>query len=708
MKNNTVKKRLFGCTLVAAIATGYAPSLVSQETAAPANSSILSLYSDYNQAQYAVQWKVPTGDLSELRARMPRYGYLLYYTSQPLLAAQRGPFVQFGFFKSREEANQFVEDNKAAFPGLRVVNVTPSEHQALMQQTDADAAEDDSASEYFWLNDARQQNREDLQAMLKEAKVLYINRQYEKALQYYSTLSLAADPEIAHWARELKGLTHESLGQRELAISTYRQLIADGTGKESWTARVTQRLRALETAADDGKQALRESKYGKNQSPFYYRGVVGQSYNYITSGGKHRLDRDVLSAIVTNIDATAGYRHPEHEVELRVNGYGTHDLMDYPETYRYRNDDRTIIKRAQVRYTHVDTGTEAIGGRQKDSDSGMYLYFDGLTVKYPLSDKISIGVSAGVPVQFSDFYDHLDRKFYSAQASYDHNAHWRVAGYLTHQTLYGEIDRAAWGGRLQYTDDRFSGYLNLDYDYEFAEVNILRTSGSYRHDEDNQVSVTYGLQRSPFLTSTNILLGQPYLNLQEYLGEQFNRDYLLYHALQRTGIYEFGSLSYQHDVDDQLHITTDVYQAVSSDMPIFQSEDGGITSIVVTNGAEYRYTSVGVQAVAQDFLGMDDTATLSFRHADTTESSFNLIQLSERLRLWDNKIYITPKAKFKYLDRERSGDSRSDLGGSLTLTYKPWRNVELRVEAGQETIRYLEEKNSVENAYMFMGYQARF
>jgi Tetratricopeptide repeat len=672
--------------------------------------SILSLYEKYEQARYAVQWKVPTGDISELRARMRRQSYLMYYTSDNLLANPQGPFVQFGFFKNVDEAEQFVDDNKAAFSGLRVVSVSREEHAALMLQVKPKTATSSQSKlkGVYWLSGSSEQSGDALKAVMSEAKELYMNKQYDQALEYYSALSLVPDPNVSIWARELKGLTEERLGRSDRALATYRELVVEGTSKESWYDRVNQRLRALETAADDDKDALRKSKYNQSQSPFYYRGAIGQSYNYVTVGGKNLLDRDVLSIISTNLDTTAGYRTPDHEVEARVSGFSNYDLLDYPENYRWGKDNRTQFKRAQVDYTHVKTGTKATGGRQQDYDSGVYMYFDGLSVKYPFNKKITLGANAGVPVQFSDFYDSLDRQFFSAQASYDHNKYWRMAGYLTHQTLYGEIDRAAWGGRLQYNDQRFSSYLNLDYDYEFAELNIFRWNGSYKLSDRHQVSANYGLQRSPFLTSTNILLGQPFLNVEDYLRDQLNQEYLLYNALLRTGVYEYGSASYQFKVDDELHITTDIYHSVSSEMPIFDYDDDWISSTVVTKGAEFRYSAVGIQAVATDFLGINDTATLSYRHGDTTLSSSNWVQFSERLRLWNDKIFVIPKMNLRYTTKKETDTSRTNLRGAVALMYKPWRNVELRMEAGNEAVRYVDEKNSVDQTYLFVGYQARF
>src|SRR5690606_2934449 len=99
-------------------------------------------------------------------------------------------------------------------------------------------------------------------------------------LNYYSVLSLASDRDISVWAQELTGLTYERLGHRDLALQTYRELLASHP-EGSWVARVTQRLRALDTAADDTKDALRKSQYAKQDQKFYWRGSLGQTYSYM-------------------------------------------------------------------------------------------------------------------------------------------------------------------------------------------------------------------------------------------------------------------------------------------------------------------------------------------------------------------------------------------------------------------------------------------
>lgn len=198
------------------------------------------------------------------------------------------------------------------------------------------------------------------------------------------------------------------------------------------------------------------------------------------------------------------------------------------------------------------------------------------------------------------------------------------------------------------------------------------------------------------------------MNLEEHLRNQFNRDYLLYRALERTSLLEYASLNYQWQVDDSLQIMFDVYQSVSKDMPLFSLSDDGLQTHVESKDGEYRYSAAGVQAVVDNFFGVKDSATLGVRVSDTTQSTSNMLHISERFRLFRDRVFVTPRVHFKYDQRKSDDTARTNLRGSLALIYRPWRNTELRLEGGNEVIRHVDEKISIDYSYLFVGYQVRF
>ncbi len=657
--------------------------------------AIRTLYKDYERARFAVRFAATPAAVMALQRRMNRFWYLLLHARQNELRTSP-PELRFGFFKSREEAEQFVVQYGGILPGLAVVPVDRRDFESLLsteQQTG-------DAISWYWLSPRDSVSRSSLQALLEQGKNHYIDGDYQQAVNHYSALSLAADPGTSLWARELLGLSYERKGENGRAAAIYQQLLDDAPDS-SGAGRVAQRLRAVRTAESDGQEALRKSDVVGAQKKPLVRGVIGQSYRYLTRGGRQIPDEDVLSVVATHLDVHASKQVGEHAFQARLNGYHLYDDMD-ADLYT-----RSYLKRFYLDYTHNSSGLNLVAGRQRDFRTGVFTAFDGVSLRYPVLEKVTLGVNLGEPVLFADVYDDLDRRFFSVQAEYAFNDEWNFTGYYTEQTLFEETDRKAYGGEARFTNDSTSAYVSVDYDYEFAEFNNALLGVTYQFEDASTLSGTFGRQRSPFLTSTNILLGQPFLDLEVHLRDQWNRDNLLYRALQRTSLSEFATASYSRKLDDNLDITLDFYQSVMSEMPIFSFGEDVATDVVATD-AEYRYTAGGVQLVASDFLGFDDVATLSLRTSDSTQSSSNWMQISERLRFFNGKFFITPKIHLGYTQSKANQHTQSRIRGSLAAKYKPFRNTELFVEVGNEVYNDLELRNRLESQYLHAGYMARF
>src|SRR5690606_38846204 len=161
---------------------------------APQTDTFFSMYRDYNNSGYAVEWPVSSGGVNAVRSRLGRYSYLAFYTSPALLQNKPLPLVHIGFFITRDEAQKFVADNASAFAGLRVVSISSAEHRQLFSG--------EEQKSWFWLSPSTEDKHSGVQAILAEAKNLYMNQQYQQALNYYAVLSLASDREIAVWAQE--------------------------------------------------------------------------------------------------------------------------------------------------------------------------------------------------------------------------------------------------------------------------------------------------------------------------------------------------------------------------------------------------------------------------------------------------------------------------------------------------------------------------
>ena len=656
------------------------------------------LYNSYDKAQFAVQMPLTAEAIEELRPRLGRYWYLLLHASQADLNRSGSPVIQFGFFASREEAAQFAAEMQELLGRLQVVDISRDDYKRVLGLRPEHLNQ--GSAQTFWLSPADDTTQASLKVLLDQAKAHYIDGNYKQALNHYLALSLAPDAATSEWARELVGLSFERLEQRDQAKAVYQRLLADAPASLG-APRVTQRLRALETAMDDGQEALRRSRYQNQGDRTSVRGVFGQSYRYLTRSGDQLARQDVLSVISTNFDVHAATRTEDHEFEARLNGYVLYDEMNDGAT-------RNLLRNMNIKYTHTDSGLNLTGGRLRDFRTGVYSSFDGVSVQYPVMNKLSVGFNYGEPVLFADVYDDLDRSFFSLQANYEFSDQWRLASYYTEQTLFGEDDRKAYGGEVRYRGEQLSAYINLDYDYIFADFNNLLLGSTYRFDDGSHLTGSYGRQRSPFLTATNILVGQSQLDIEDYLRLQINRDNLLYDALQRTAVTEFGSLSYSRKLEENLDLSVDVYQSAMNEVPLFLSEEERAGEPSVSAAGSYRYSSLGVHLNATNFLGMNDTATVALRYSDTSSSSTSSLQLGERLRFFSGRLLVTPKLNFAYTQRKDTDYSQLRVRSSIAVNYRPVRNADLHIEVGNESFNDLQNDLGINSQFLYAGYSWRF
>ncbi len=690
--NLLVKAGLLALLMVSATVT--AQDAAGLDRGNEEQQTVRALYNSHSKAQYAVQFDATYTNIQSLRPRLNRFWYLLLHADHNHLVNAPAR-LQLGFFRTQAEARQFIDEYQGVVRGMRVVPVSASDYQAIFRPPERADRQD-----WYWLSPADPAAQVSMQSLLDQAKDHYIDNDFERASRFYAALSLTSDTRTSLWARELLGLSHERLGDHPQAVRIYQQILREAPDS-SVAPRIAQRLRAVETATSDGQDALRRSSFdGRPKKPLL-RGVIGQSYRYMTRDVRNRPEEDVLSLVATHFDIYANKTLGAHAMQARINGYHLYDEMDSGR------DTRSNLRQLHLNYRHSGNGLDITGGRQRDFRSGVFSSFDGVTIKYPVLEKLTMGVSIGEPVLFADVYDELDRRFFSIHAVYDFGQHWKATGYYTEQTLFNETDRSALGADIRYTAESLTGYFNVDYDYEFAEFNNLLLGSTYRFENRSTVSASYGRQRTPFLTATNVLLGQPFLDVQSYLQNDINRENLLYRALLRTSSSEFGTFNYHRKLDENLDLSIDVYQSVMSDIPIFTTEPGE-QSFVLNNDAEYRYTTGGIQLIANNFLGFNDIASLSLRTSDSTESSSNWLQISERLRFFNNKFFITPKVYLGYTQRKSNQHTQSRVRASLAAKYKPFRNTELFIEVGNEAFNDLELRHRIGTQYLFAGYSVRF
>ncbi len=662
----------------------------------------LSEYSDFERNRYALEMPLTKENFDTLKNHLNRYQYLLLYLSAQDFSSNTTPKLRIGLFPSYNDARDFHRATEFLYNQQHIVLVSASEHQRIIDELKpqivnaADGPIDSQRLLIFPIDPKQSRGLPQRQkSMLGLAKALYLDKAYAAAAQYYLLLAILVDEATAAWATELAGLCYEKMGRRDLAITQYKEVLKQFP-QSSGTSRVNQRLRGLETAAANDPAAL-TSVSGNSTSDFFTRGVFGQYYRSVNRSINGDDSEDVLRLLSTDWDVRSSLRWHAHDINLRASGYWLKDELD--------GDNELAMKRLLVDYRHQTTGIGAVLGRQKDSDSGVFTSFDGLTVSYPIKENLRVALSTGEPVYTSDAYDSLDYFFYSLHSQWDIDDRWQLGSYIVSQEVNSVTDREAIGLRGRYSDERLTGSLYIDYDTAFSELNNLLLNVHYRISDHTDITALYGSQRSPFLTATNILIGQANLDLDAYLQVKENRNSLLDDAFSRTALNDYYSLSLSTRLNKNLRWTVDFYDSNLTDVPssefLLGLPDTGVSP------DSFHYQSFGTQLIAENFLLQNDSATVGFRHATGDTSDSDQMFVYERMRLGSSWT-VMPKLMISRINFTTSDDTQQQLRYSLSLTYRPWRNFEFNLEAGNESISSDQTKIDFDSQYIFLGYRFNF
>lgn len=655
----------------------------------------------YENNRYSIRIPFSSENLATLKKRRLIYRFRLIYISLADLDKPDEGFIHIGFFGSKQDAEGLKSDSDFLFPDQTVQHVSLEEHKSVIASVTQ--SEDGFVGEYYVL--AMGPNVEDefdrvSKNILNSAKEEYIKHNYRSAAaQYQLLVALADDPELVAWATELIGLCQEKQKKFADAIDTYKKLMEDYP-EASGFARVEQRYRGLTTAASDELGGLRKTQTAEGKRKVFTRGVFGQTYRGLSRKVNDEPAEDVSSLVATDFDVRTSAQWDGHYIKARVNGLRIDDLLDEED-----GDTQTRIRRLYVDYHHNRTGTNATFGRIKDYDSGVFTSYDGATVSYPVLDDVRVAVSVGSPVYFSDLYDDLDYLFFSTHASWEVNKQWRLNSYFTNQTLNGTTDRRALGARAQYYNKNVSSSLNIDYDLAFKELNNFLWTGAYSYKQKTNISATVGRQRSPFLSATNILIGQPDLDIDFYLETQSNEDSLLDDALARTSLNQYYTLSLNQKLTSELQVNLDYTQSTLSDIPSLDVLLG--VSVIDGAASSFDYSSYGAQLIVQKFFVESDAATFGFRSSSSDSSDATQVYFYERFRA-GSSFFVQPKVSYTEAKVIGNDADQQLWRYSFSLIYRPWRTTELNIEAGQEIITTGVDTGESVSTYIFAGYRVNF
>ncbi len=467
---------------------------------------------------------------------------------------------------------------------------------------------------------------------LREGKSALKSGETERAIALLTKAAESGTTGDRKEAEEMLGLAYERADRLPLARATYRAYLARypaGADAE----RVKQRLANVEAALEADAQADIASRksHQLETSPgskaalrgtiiedrppggtasgtaasedwsWDLSGTAGQFYyrddgfgdEWSRSRIAHTVNRN---EIVSSVDVRLEGRKGDLEITSRFTGYNGTALQA-------GESDGTAVTTAYVEMRNRLNGLSARVGRQTRYGGGVFGRFDGAQLGWQATDHVLLQVVAGSPLYYGNDAPFANDRLF-AGASIDlatRDKAWALSLYAFDQETPAIVDRRAIGGELRYTRDRFSAMGAIDYDIHFGEINSASASANWDLREDVSVYASLEYWHSPFLLTSNALIGQATSDLADLIAKAGAHDVEML-AGDRSSTATSASLGIAYDVTPDWQLGLDATIADYSGTPA----SGGALAIPATGLEFYVDARVSGANVCQpnDYAGL--------------------------------------------------------------------------------------------------------
>lgn len=492
--------------------------------------------------------------------------------------------------------------------------------------------------------------------IMEEARAAMVAHEYDRAISLYTLVmrSVSQQPQMhEREALEYLGLARQRNGQLAHARAEYEDYLArfpEGEGSD----RVRQRLAALTTATAAAPEKL-EATPPRTPTEFDFFGSLYTAYfrteSFADLSGAELVD----SSQLLDADVSGRMRRGDLEMRGRASGYLRYDY----DAGASETPSRVTRLYLEARERHLQLG--GILGRQSSRGGGVLGRLDGLTADWSPTPDWTLEAVAGFPLVSS-----VSNKVNTDEQVYGISVEGRelVPGlsselYAVGQFIDGTTDRAAIGLETRYVGERRSAYGLLDFDFYFAELNLAMFSGNWRITDATSLNMLVDYRYSPFLTTRNALIGQPFEDLGD-LEDTLADDQIKELAKDRTPRVTTLVAGASHRINEELEITGDF---TASQIGKTRSS-GGVPGYDSSSWFFY-YTA---QLIRWNGWMEGGTERLGLRFFDGDRyDSFSTL-LSGRYPL-PYEFRLTPELRFEY---RRNRDSRDfiELDPGLRLEYR--------------------------------------
>ncbi len=507
-----------------------------------------------------------------------------------------------------------------------------------------------------------------LSAQLREARLAFDSKDYVAAVRLYTRLVEYPEYPQRREALELLGLARERNGQLAHAKAEYEDYLKVYPNGEQAT-RVEQRLVAL-TTLDPTSRGVAQTRRSQLWDFF---GGLSQEYRRDSASfttGDVSESFLALNSLRTDVDFSARRRGERYDFAVRLNGGYLKDLLP---------DGRGAGSNIRLSYGFVeltDRQWQLTGrfGRQSRHTGGVLGTFDGLYAGWKINKRYRLNLVAGLPIERSGDRFQTNRQF--AGVSLDigtKGGRWDYSVYALQQNYDSHVDRQAVGGEIRYFKDGTSVVGLVDYDVHYQALNSVMLLGTLQWGDRWTFTSTLDHRKSPYLTTRNALIGQPFNTLSELIdtvgiatAEQWASD--------RTGDSDTVSLGVSRPWGERLQWNVDLTVSRFGEL----APSGGVEGIPGTGLDK----ALSAQLLANSLFTEGDSSIVGLRLQQGDLTTGESLYVSSRFPVWSG-LRAGPRLRVDHRTFFSDGGDQFLVSPSLRLDWRG-RRTTVEFEAGGE------------------------
>ena len=607
--------------------------------------------------------------------------------------------LRVGQFKSSAEAQVELNNLRAQYPTAwidRAKNTAKNNPDGSQQANEIVPAEVPEINAAFANIGLDQVDR-----LMSDARIAMVAGEISRAVQIYTKVLRAPNHDRHAQALEFLALAREKNGQLAHAKTEYQRYLTLYPDSEG-AARVNQRLasllasgrRADAPVASTG--AIGGSKVEASRSDWKLQTFFSQYYRRDVNQMNDQEEIVSQSALYSDLNFDVRRRGERFDFSSRISAGYRSDFLD--EGVGAGNDLR--ISYAYADLDDARTGLRGRIGRQSQNSGGVLGRFDGVSLGYRATERLSLNTVFGKPAYSASDGIDSERTFYGVSANYGPLIENLELGvFYIQQDISGVNDRQAVGTEFRYFGENQSLWGLVDYDTSFKEIGSAFLQGSWRFANRLTIHGSIDQRHSPFLSTGNALIGQPVRDFSELLV-LWTEDEIRQFSVDRAPVSNTYTVGVSHSLTPRLQINADANQTTVDATP----DSGGVAA---TPESTYEFYSANI--TASSLLKEGDVAIIGVRYSTsgTTESmSVNLdtrfpfgrhLRVNPRLRV--ERRHILADSSYEWL-----------YTPGIRIQYRRSQKFRIELEAGKQ----ISQRDTVtvdmdrESYFINLGYQAFF